>query len=101
MDLNTPQNPLSQIPSNAPLTKKNMHYEYFILAIAIIIVAVGICWWQIGELNRESTFDAGIISPTITTRNDEISDINKDLEATEVNTLDTEFQQIDSELNSL
>jgi hypothetical protein len=100
MDFNTPPNPLSQIPSNAPLTKKNMHYEYFLLAIAVVVLGAGICWWQINQLNKESTYEM-VVSPTPNASQEEISNLNSDLQAADTTDLDAEFKQVDNDLNSL
>lgn len=101
MDLNVPPNPLSQIPSDAPLTKQHRHREYFILAIAVIVVAAGILWWQINQLGDISQAPAPM--PTITPHPDvkDISDINKDIEGADTGDLDSDFQEVDNNLNKL
>jgi hypothetical protein len=101
MDLNTPPNPLSQIPSSAPLTKKHRHTEFFILTIAVIIIAAGIIWWQIGKLADESEFATPITSITPNLENREISNLNSDVQNVDTGNLDSEFQQVDNDLNSL
>ena len=92
---------MSQIPSNAPLTKKSMHYEFFLIAIAVAIIAGGICWWQIGKLSKESTFNAPLASPTPDAEQREVSNIVSDEQNIDLGDLDAEFLQIDADLNSM
>jgi cytoskeletal protein RodZ len=101
MDLNTPPSQISQIPSSAPLTKPHRHKEYFFLAIAIVIIAAGLIWWQISKYSQEQEFV--LPTPTATPNADtqEINSINKDMEDANISDLDTEFKDIDKDLNSL
>lgn len=101
MDLNTPPNPLSQIPSNAPLTKKNLHLEYLFLAIAVVVIAAGVIWWQIGKLDNESSYNEAVVSQTPTSDQQEVSNIYQEEQSINIGDLDKEFEQIDKNLNSL
>lgn len=102
MDLNTTPNPLSQIPSNAPLTKTYKHKEYFYLAIAVILVCAGILWWQLDKYASDFNFGQNIQNnPTSTPLNQDISDIQSDLNNIDAGNLDSEFKDIDNELNKL
>ena len=101
MDLNTPPNPLSQIPSSAPLTKKHRHTEFFILAIATVVVAAGIIWWQIAKLSDESELAIPMTSATPNQENRDITNLNAEVQNLDTGNLDSEFQQIDTDLNSL
>ena len=100
MDLNTPPNPLSQIPSDAPLTKEHRHREYFYLAIAVILIAAGLIWWQIGKLTDESAIVIPTPRPTPEAQT-EINNISQDVQAVDMGNLNADFQQIDNDLNSL
>jgi hypothetical protein len=101
MDLNIPPNPLSQIPSTAPLTKQHRHREFFVLAIAIVVVATGLIWWQIIKLDDESTLTNRVIMNAPNPENREISNISNEVNGVDNTNLDQEFEQIDKDLNSL
>lgn len=101
MDLNIPPSPISQIPSEAPLTQKHKHKEFFYLAIAVVVVVAGLIWWQINSYSQEQE----VFLPTATSTPDadtqEINNINRDMQDADIGDLDAEFQEIDSDLDGL
>jgi len=101
MDLNTPPNPLSQIPASAPLTKQNKHYEFFIIAIAAVIIAAGFIWWQIGKYSDENQAGVQVVAQTPNPDNKEMTILNQETQQIDTGNLDTDFQNIDKDLNSL
>lgn len=103
MDLNTPPSPISQVPSEAPLTQKHKHKEFFFLSIAIVVIAAGIVWWQINKYSQEQDFVLPTATITATPDADaqEINNINSEVQDANINELDAEFKDIDKDLNSL
>lgn len=73
--------------------------EYFIVAIALIVITAGIIWWQLGSQMNDVQITAPINLGDTAAR--DVNKINADILKTDNGNLDSDFQQIDKDLNSL
>ena len=80
---------------------KNISITLAVVILLIVVAVVGIVVWrmQSGYI-IPPTGEPATASPTVTL-NDSTSAINQSLENIDVGDLDKEFQEIDSDLNSL
>lgn len=91
--------PSSSLPSQS-MNSYNQHKKlYFIIAIAVIVIAAGVIWWQLGKQIDETQVSAPAKIASPETR--EVTGINNDVNNLEMGNLENEFQQIDKDLNSL
>ena len=91
------QNPnMNSEPQNTNIADKKLPV---ILAVAGVIVVAGLVWWWMGSKSANEK----VMAPTATPagQSQETVDINKDLNDINAGDLDTEFNQIDQDLNNL
>ena len=70
-----------------------------ILAVAGVVVVIGLIWWWTGQKSANDK----VMAPTVTPEGQsaETVDINADLNDINAGDLDAEFNQIDQDLNGL
>lgn len=85
-------------PSIEPKSKK--YFIVLIIGVVVILVGLGIWYWQSQE-EEIVTPSAAIPTAPATIKEDSTSAINQELNSIDVGDLDKEFQAIDSDLNSL
>ncbi|MEK7163000.1 MAG: hypothetical protein AAB696_01800 [Patescibacteria group bacterium] len=88
-------------PSIEPKSKK--YSIVLIIGVVVILVGLGIWYWQVQKNKVIIPIIPSATSPTapITVKEDSVSAINQELNSIDVGNLDKEFQTIDTDLNSL
>ncbi len=76
------------------LTKKKSHWTVVIVVI-IAVIGLFFVWWYVNQMGFNPLPSTGVRTLSEEAR------INQDLESIDVGDLDTEFESIDSDLNSL
>jgi hypothetical protein len=97
------------VPSIEPIIEpKSKKYSIvLIIGVAVILVGLGIWYWQsqeeeiIAPSAVVSTAPAAPAIAPVTVKEDSTSVINQELNSVDVSDLDKEFQAIDTDLNSL
>lgn len=85
-------------PNIEPKSKK--YFVVLIIGVVVILVGLGIWYWQSQEEEIVAP-SAAIPTAPATVKEDSTSAINQELNSIDVGDLDKEFQAIDSDLNSL
>lgn len=101
-ELNQIQNPNvtpSQMPSMSQMPMKKNNY-LFPVTVGVLVTVGAFAWWYIGQMNNGPV---AVNQPEIKINQDAREDalIIKSVGEVDMGNLDTEFQAVDSDINSL